>query len=70
MLGQGHEGFARLGVDSLGRQRGGIVRQSVEESGDVGRHDQLRVRQGVHQEHLASLREGDTKVEHRLLHVV
>ena len=41
---------------------------AVEQRRDVGRHDELRVGQRVHQEHFVALGQRHTKIEHRRLH--
>ena len=68
MLGERHQRFARVAVEPLGRERRGIVDETIEQAGDVVRDNELRVGERVHEEHLAAVRERDTKVEHRLLH--
>ena len=49
-------------------EREAVAAQAVEEVRHLARHDQLRVREGVHQEHLVPIRERDTNIENRGLH--
>ena len=61
---QCHQRFALIAGELFRRQRRGVARQAIEQTGNLVRDDELRVGKGVHQEHLAPLREWDTKVEH------
>ncbi len=67
VLGERAESFALV---TVGIEREAAAADAVEEVRDLARHDQLRVREGVHQEHLVAIREGDTNIENRGLHGV
>ena len=45
-----------------------VVVRPVQQRGDIGRDPQLRVREGVHEEHLVAIRERHLHVEHGRLH--
>jgi hypothetical protein len=44
------------------------VRCAIQQRGNVVRDDQLRIGEGVHQEHLFASGDRDTKIEHGRLH--
>ena len=63
VLGERGEGLAFAHV-----RRESVATEAVEQVRHLARHDELGVREGVHQEHLVSIGERNTNVENRGLH--
>ena len=63
MFGERDQRFPLLGIQDFGRDAFRPVGQAIEQLGHVGRHNQLRVRQGVHQEHFVALGKRHANVE-------
>ena len=68
VLGQRDERLPVFDVQRLGPHARRGVAHAIEQRGDVGRHHELRVRQRVHQEHIAAIAEGNANVELGWLH--